>query len=254
MGSTTIDYTITDADKAISSDMITITTSTGQKDPVSSVTLPTKSLRRTLSPKVPLLKRGLVLRLEGDIGVSTTVGVVNGWADQSGFGNHLSSTGNPTLHAGALNGHDIIRLDGSGDRLSRDLTWNALPSGNKAHSLFLVVRYVGMSVAPERALIPQSERVENEFIGWLSDVGRGWLIQAIVYDGMAKKYCKNGTTVSQDYFYRTDVRRSEGLIIGAELADNPHVDMDIATVLAYNHALSDADRQQVEAYLQNRYF
>lgn len=258
-GSTTIEYTITDADIVISSAMITITISPGQPDPVfpvtlSPATLPTNTSPTAPLPTAPLPKRGLVLHLDGDVGVSTTAGVVDGWADQSGFGNHLSSSGNPTLHAGAFNGHDIVRLDGSGDRLSRSLAWNALPSGNQARSLFLVVRYVGIPVTPEDALMARAGRAESDFSSGLADIGKGWLIQEIVYDGMARKHYKNGTIVSQDYFYRTNVNRSEGLIIGAELEGNPHINMDIATFLAYNHVLSDMERQQVEAYFQSKYF
>ena len=43
-------------------------------------------------------------------------------------------------------------------------------------------------------------------------------------------------------------------MIGAEFDNSPNLDMDVATVLVYDRALSEVERQQVEAYLQQRYF
>lgn len=220
--------------------MITITINPVQNAPLPSV-FPLVLSPIDPTPTDPLPTGGLVLHLDGDTGVSTSAGVVNGWADQSGFGNHVSSTGNPTLHAGVLNGHDVIQLDGRSDRFSRKLALNGIPGSNKARSIFLVARY------------------DETIFSSVAATGEGWLLQEIVHDGTRLKHYKNGTLVdSQAHNYRIDLTKAEltkgkGLLIGAELDSNPYVDMYIAALLVYDYALADAKRQQVEAYLQTKY-
>ncbi|MEM8502073.1 MAG: hypothetical protein AAF716_02845 [Cyanobacteria bacterium P01_D01_bin.1] len=220
--------------------MITITINSVQNAPLPSVFPPVLS-PTGITPTDPLPTSGLVVHLDGDTGVSTSTGVVNGWADQSGFGNHVSSIGNPTLHAGALNGHDVIRLDGRSDRFSRKLALNGIPGSNKARSIFLVARY------------------DETIFSGMAATGEGWLLQEIIHDGTGLKHYKNGTLVdSQAHNCRIDLTKADltkgkGLLIGAELDRNPYVAMYIAALLVYDYALADAERQQVEAYLQTKY-
>ena len=214
-----------------------------------------------------------MLNLDADAGVTTSGGVVSGWADRSGSGNHLIGAGDPTLLVGALKGHNVIQLDGSGDKLSRTLTLNGLPDGNKARSMFLVTKYdgggfggaaygdnqsnqsFGTIVTPDGKLMAQGWGVKNDFKSGIAGTGQGWLIQEIVYDGTTVKHYKDGQLIdSQTHSYNTDTTRGKGLVIGAELDSDPYVDMDVAAMLVYDRALSDAERQQVEAHLQNKYF
>jgi hypothetical protein len=68
--------------------------------------------------------------VRSDLGVSDTSGAVDSWADQSGNGNDLSSSGTarPTIQSAALNGHDAIRFDGSNDYLNSG-NFTALDTG-----------------------------------------------------------------------------------------------------------------------------
>jgi len=44
------------------------------------------------------------------------------------------------------------------------------------------------------------------------------------------------------------------MVLGAELSSGAYVDMQIATVLIYDRALSATERQQVDTYLRDKYF
>ena len=73
----------------------------------------------TPRPFVPSLIQGLVLDLDGDLGVTVVDGLVTAWADQSGAGDPnrdavaTSDTQNPTLSATDpdFNGHSAIQFD-----------------------------------------------------------------------------------------------------------------------------------------------
>ncbi len=254
VGQDSFSYVIADADGDTSSAVVTVTVKSGP----SSGPLPTA---------------GLVLNLDADTGVTTNGGVVSGWADQSGRGNHLSSAGDPTLLVGALKGHNVIQLDGSGDKLARTLTLNGLPDGNKARSMFVVTKYDGSGyggasygdnqnnevfgtiVMPNGKLMLQGWGRANDLRSGVAGTGQGWLIQEVVYDGTTAKHYKDGQLIdSKTHAYNTDIIGGKGLVIGAEIDGSSDVDMDIAAMLVYDRALSDAERQQVEAYLRSRYF
>ncbi|MEL7038729.1 MAG: hypothetical protein AAFO04_24415 [Cyanobacteria bacterium J06592_8] len=85
---------------------------------------------------------GLVLQLDANSGVTTdSSGIVIAWSDQSAVGNDLTSvTGDPTLITNALNGNNVVRLDGDGDKLERLSAIN-LPGDNTDRSIFMVAQY-----------------------------------------------------------------------------------------------------------------
>jgi hypothetical protein len=43
-------------------------------------------------------------------------------------------------------------------------------------------------------------------------------------------------------------------VLGAEIDSDPYVDMQVAELLVYDRALSTAEQQQVQQYLQAKYF
>ena len=104
-------------------------------------------------------------------------------------------------------------------------------------------------------LMAQGWGVKNDFKSGIAGTGQGWLLQEIVYDGTTMKHYKDGQLIdSKAHSYNTDITRGEGLVIGAELDGSPNIDMDVAAMLVYAYALSDAERQQVEAFLRGKYF
>lgn len=83
--------------------------------------------------------------LRSDLGVTGSA-PVTAWADQSGNGRHMTeATNGPALIASQINGHPILRFDGSNDILSRASVVIAQP-----FSVFLVFKHVANAsgVAP----------------------------------------------------------------------------------------------------------
>ncbi|EDX87629.1 PKD domain protein [Synechococcus sp. PCC 7335] len=252
IGQDTFDYVITDADGDSST--------------------ATVSVNVVKSSSLPL--GGLVVRLDAGTGVTTDGnGVVTQWSDQSGLGNDVLGSGNPTLLTGALNGRDVIELDGSGDTLTRLLNLNGLPTENANRSLFIIAKYDGFGyggvtygdnrknrafgaiVDSDGSLGVQGWGTSNDFDSGVAGTGSGWLMQEVIHDNGVMSHYKDGMLIdSQVHTYRTDVANGEGLFIGSELDGTPFVDMNIAEVLIYDRALSDTERQQVEGYLQDKYF
>ena len=227
----------------------------------------------------------LVLHLESDTGVTESGTSVSAWADQSGSGNDLTAAGDPQLISGATpSGHAAIHLDGQGDELVRFGSTDsitALPSGNADRALFSVLRYsdatawAGVSYgrgASNKAFglvvnMPDQSRAHYLVLqGWGSGndiispqpgvntdgTSDGWLTQSAVLSGGTAEIYKNGASVAAwSHNYDTIV---EKITIGREINDLGYATMDVAAVLLYNRALSETERQQVEQYLQDKYF
>ena len=252
VGQDSFTYTIMDADGDTSTATVTVDVSDNSGLPVS----------------------GLVVHLSGDTGVNTDAnGVVVDWVDQSGLGNDLTSFGDPTLEVGALNGHNVIKLDGAQDKLARVLSLNGLPEGNAERSLFLVAKYngngnggatygdnrknqaFGAITDRDGTLMVQGWGDTNDFDSEIVGTGEGWLLQEVVYDGSTLDHYKDGSLIdTRTHTYATDVAKGNGLVIGAEIDSDPFVDMEVAALLIYDRALSETERQQVETYLQGKYF
>ena len=251
VGQDSFAYTITDADGDTSTANVTID--------VTDSNLPVN---------------GLVVHLDSNIGVTTdSSGVITGWSDQSGSGNDLIGFGDPMLQANALNGHSVIKLDGSQDKLARVLSLNDLPEGNAERSLFLVTKYNGNGIGgasygdnrrnqafgavtdSDGTLMVQGWGGANDFDSGAAGTGAGWLLQEVIYDGNTLNHYKDGSLIdTRTHTYATDVANGNGLVIGGEIDGTPFVDMEVAALLIYDRALSETERQQVEAYLQGKYF
>ncbi len=256
VGIDSFEYTITDANGQSSSAAISVTVAAGEAPS----SLPTD---------------GLVLKLDADTGVATgSNSIVSSWADQSGLENDLLvSDGDPRLLTDALNGHNVIEFDGTGDKLSRTVDLNGLPAGNSERTVFLVARYDGTGyggvaygdnrknqtfgavVDTNGNLAVQGWGGANDFRSGERGTGSGWLLQEIVHDGATVSHYRDGSLIAaRAHTYNTDVANGDGLVIGAEIDGSPNIDMDIATLLIYDRALSNSERQQVENYLQEKYF
>ena len=217
----------------------------------------------------------LALHLESDAGVSASGSVVSGWSDQSGAGNDLSAGGDPELVTGATpSGRSAIRLDGSGDQLTRQASTDpitGLPAGRADRSVFAVVSYrasttwagvaygkgdynraFGLAVnGAEGNLMLQGWGTGQDLVSTATGAGAGWLVQSAVLSGSAATLYRDGASVaSWTHSYDTVVER---IAVGVEIKDLGHMDMDVAAVLIYDRALSEVERQQVEQYLQEKY-
>jgi hypothetical protein len=212
---------------------------------------------------------GLVLYLESDTGVTASGNTVTGWQDQSGKGNHLIAEGAPAIVAGELNGLDVIDLDGNDDALVRNVGLNALPAGNSDRTVFFVASYrekgwggfsygtgsgndmFGVAVNRSSNLAIEGWGDVNNFDSEVSGVGEGWLIQSAVLNADTLSHYRDGSLI--DSFLHGYTTEPDKIVVGAEIDGTPHVSMQVAAVLVYDRALSEGERQQVEAYLQNKY-
>ncbi|WP_254838672.1 Ig-like domain-containing protein [Natronomonas marina] len=253
-GDVTFTYTVADDDGATDTATVTVT-----------VTQPPDS-------SLPVTS-GLVTHLEAGQGVTTSGDNVTGWADQSGQGNDLTASGDPTLVTDGPNGQPVISLDGDGDKLERTDALSGLPSGSQNRTMFVVTEYQNANewagaafgaANPNEAfgLIVQEDSGLLDVTGYFTDItsatqgtGAGWLVQsATVADDQVTHY-KNGTQIdSGTHTYETDPDDAQAkFIVGEEISGAGYNDMEVAAVLVYDRALSDSERQQVEAYFQQKY-
>ncbi len=253
--------------------------STGSTEPTLLLTTPdvnaTITAEYTAVGAPPLVTQSLVLRLDAEAGVTTSTGTtVASWIDQTGRGNDLFASGDPELLTAALNGYDVIRLDGSGDKLQGIASLaGGLPGGASNRSIFVVARYdgggyggftygapslnrtFGPSVSPTGNLSAQGWGAVNDFDSGVSGDGAGWLVQELVLNSNQLTHYKDGAVIdSRSHSYNTLVGTGSAIVLGAEIDGNPFVNMSVAEVLVYDTALDANDRQQVEAYLFAKYF
>ncbi|MFV0634750.1 PQQ-dependent sugar dehydrogenase [Demequina sp.] len=219
---------------------------------------------------------GLVMRLQGDQGVTTSEGGVIAWSDLSGKGNNLGAiSGTPTVQSAALSGHDVISFDGVDDGLGRT-GFTDLPVSNADRSVFAVVKYDGASAsalggwagftygAPYNNQVWGPVRTGNGDLGlqgwgggndFTSDAaadGEGWLVHSIVMAENAFTQYRDGNVIDTgEHQFQTGTDR---IRLGTELAGGRFVDMEVAEILVYDRAVTEAERQQIEDYLNAQYF
>lgn len=220
-----------------------------------------------------LITDGLVFHLAGDVGVTTDATGVTGWADQSGQGNDLTGFGDPQLVADGLNGHDVVSFDGDGDKAERTATLNGLPTGSADRTMFLVAKYDDADAwggaaygngAPNEVfglvvtegsgvLVTQGWGSGNDFVSSEPGIGAGWLTHAAVVESNVVTQYKDGTQLGGTFSHTYDTGSST-FVVGEEIAGLGSVDVDVAEILVYDRALTEQERQQVDAYLQQKYF
>ncbi|MGJ8677699.1 MAG: PQQ-dependent sugar dehydrogenase [Akkermansiaceae bacterium] len=219
---------------------------------------------------------GLVMYLNASEGVTmdeAELQVIQ-WDDQSGSGNSLISAGEPELIVGGLNGKNIIRMDGFDDSLDKDGNID-LPDGNEDRTVIMLAQYnhtgtTGVGWAGFSYGRPLSNRTFGLALtptgslginGWdgandyqpspeVDGIGR-WLSHEVVLESGVMKHYDNGLLIdSQPHVYNTE---NLSIRLGAEINDARNIGMDVAEVLVYDRALSDAEREQVELYFEETY-
>ncbi|WP_197526400.1 Ig-like domain-containing protein [Botrimarina colliarenosi] len=214
---------------------------------------------------------GLVVDLNAGAGVVTgSSGGVTGWLDSSGNGNDLqSAVGEGELVSGATpSGLDAIHLD-AGEGLFRDGSVDALngaPLGAADRTLFFVVQYtgatsfgglsygsatdgfgLGVTSAGSQALLAGSNVITTGAPG----VTAGWLIQSVVVSQNGYKLYSDGVLIEQGVELLNT--SAEQLAIGASLDGVGGAGLDVASALVFDRALSEMERQEMQAYLHNRF-
>jgi hypothetical protein len=118
--------------------------------------------RRTTSAMVVSVTEAIspdILWLEADYGVTESSGAVSAWADRStnAYSFAQATSGNrPLLVTGVVNGHPVIRFDGSNDTLS--ITTTLLNTSGSNASIFVVADRNGGSTG---AMISTRSNITN---------------------------------------------------------------------------------------------
>ena len=207
---------------------------------------------------------------------SSTTGIT-AWADQSGNGNNANSSEGtrPTFVSNILNSKPVLRFNGAGQKLA--LTSSI---GGTEYSIFIVcknndntngsmflwstdenyAKYIGSvtstsynASARNKFILSENDVGSGEgdsIIAWSSTaVNNNYFIGTAMQNGGGKAYLNGaGGTDSLGTFVESN---TFDLIGGYEFGYE--LDGDVAEIIAYNRALSDSERQKVEAYLNAKY-
>ena len=215
------------------------------------------------------LPAGLVAHFEADNLVGSDASGVTSWGDQSGQGNDLTGIGDVQLISDGLNGQPVLDFDGAGDALVRTDALSNFPLGDSDRSVYTVVSYEGVGSGGFGYGVRQANRIfglhvegsgllringfipENDFVSTTTGTGAGWLVQSAILSNDVMDHAVNGATIdSYTHAYNTG---AGDLVLGADLDQNPYVDMQVAAVLVYDRALNAAEQQEVQTYLQTKY-
>jgi hypothetical protein len=233
-----------------------------------------------ISADVLPVTSGLVTHLETDSGVTLGSGTnVTSWLDDSVTGIEVFSSGNPQLVATATpSGKSAIVFDGAGDKLEIEgnSVIDTLPRNGEDRSVFVVANYLdpqgvqagfayGKSNSnrtfgvgadgPSGNLAVQGYLGSNDLISSTPGTGQGWQVQSVVLGSNSLQHFESGVLIdswTHTYATRVDAPTSK-LVIGQSLAATGYSELEVAAVLVYDRALLTNERQQVEAYLANKY-
>lgn len=209
---------------------------------------------------------GSLLWLRADAGITLTAGKVSSWADQSGNGRHATmatASRQPVLVTGALNAKPVVRFSGA-QSLSL-----ASPVSPTSFTIFIVGKNSNPAESLSMILGPGGNYPNNQmrwengtqalFVGTgnnlpttTSTIGNTRIYHelSVRYDGSVMRVYRNGILISSHSF------TTSGPWTLAQVAayySSSFMIGDLAEVLVYGTALSDADRGRTDSYLKTKY-
>ncbi|WP_054023593.1 LamG-like jellyroll fold domain-containing protein [Bacillus sp. FJAT-28004] len=223
------------------------------------------------TPFTPPASANLKLWLSADAGISTDVnGKVSAWADQSGNTNNAiqnTAVYQPTFVNNVINGNPVIRFDGANDSLlSSGVTGNM-----NTNTVIFVLRPQAVTNYNQTIqatggwgqFVFQSTSTGQVYTGTSTSsritptdgpgantlVANNWSKFAYVFNSGSAKLFKNGTQLASKRL--SNPASWTGFSLGLNNVNT--INGDIAEVFVYNSALSDADRQSIDAYLLSKY-
>lgn len=219
---------------------------------------------------------GLFDATSGGSAVTADASAVARWEDQSGNARHFTqSTSNdrPTLRTSVLNSINIIRFDGSNDKLVGSNLSQFITAS--AYSIFVVGK--ATSVATNQSFSYLNAALYGDLGGYASIYFRSsGLVGAYNYDGADKTATRPYTANTNAVFYSelsagsircrlnggTAAATASGntqnlanvLQIGRQFNSNNYcLNGDIAEVIFFNAALTATNREKIEGYLAHRW-
>jgi hypothetical protein len=247
----------------------------GAKTTSASVAITTTA---TVAPPVPETA-ALKLWLKADAGVTATAaGGVTAWTDFSGnFNSAFQSdvTATPQLVANAINGKPALRFDGGNDYLEAAPSPSLAITGDIT-SLFVVkfddfatYRTVWAKTAvnlprPTDYYLLPNTGIPRVYRGGPAGIGNidagepipagSYVIAGFEMAGTTLTHYLDGRDIGSGEITATPVDVGTPLQIGTRADFVTRMKGDIAEILIYNKALSDADRDKATAYLTAKYF
>jgi hypothetical protein len=207
--------------------------------------------------------QGLSLWLKADAGVTLDGSNVTAWADQSGNGkNGIADVGSPQFVSSALNGKPAIGFNGTNARIT-----GASPMQSTTGTIIIVGKHLAEKFAAVmyeqydgydtfgfyRNSAPSSTLniYNNATLTSQINVGLVFGIFTAILDGFNSQICINGSVNAQG---DAGGFTSNGpYYLSYYAANNEYTNMQIAEVVVYNRAITTAERQKVETYLNEKY-
>jgi hypothetical protein len=219
---------------------------------------------------------GLFDATTGGSAVTTDASAVARWEDQSGNGRHFTqatSNDRPMLKTSTLNSNNIVRFDGSNDKLTSVAASNFVSAS--AHSVFVVGK--AASVSTNAASAFQNSAFYGDSSGYISIyLTSTSLMGAYNWDGNADTATRSYTIGNNAIFYSqlsggsiraringgTEASTVSGntevltgtMQVGRQYNQNTYcLNGDIAEIIFYNVGLSSTNREKVEGYLAHKW-
>ena len=213
-----------------------------------------------------------------DLSTVTVATGVSEWRDKSGKNNHASQaigTSQPALRQGDLNGHSVLRFDGSDDFLTCS-TWSQTITSQSSFALFKIAAHSGFygrvytqtsGSSGDTAYVQCLEWVGTAQYGsYIAGTNAGdalskialstgvWYLWSSIHDGAA---IQNRTTKLTGSSSASTINISlSTLRIGDEINSTsvPAFNGDFAELLIFNNVGSSLrDRQMIEGYLAHKW-
>ncbi|MEA3412621.1 MAG: Ig-like domain-containing protein [Pseudomonadota bacterium] len=226
----------------------------------------------------PPVTDDLVMDLESNAIAVAVDAPVTTWIDQSTKGNSLTAGSSaPTFNVEkgvssvAFSVDQILDADGFpvdvGDSMERLSAINGLPTGNADRTVILMADYDGKSAGfgygndiANQGFSTVTDGSGNLALrGWIdendfpsTERGRyaGWLVHTAVLEAGGLRQYKDGRLIDVATHTFDTARDGMKARLGADLSNTRFAEMKVAAVLVYDRALTDAQRQSVEQFLQ----
>ncbi len=207
-----------------------------------------------------------------------TGGEVGSWGDLSGNGYAVEQTefmtARPLLMANAVNGRPSLRFDGTNDRLSN----NTMPSAGTTTTIFIVhnadptpgnltlidsprvtsgVNHTNkhrIQIVPSGSTTLQAQMITSNFGSTSSVHTQRGVFQSVtaLFDGANSRLRLNGDEAT--LANKPNAVPMNGVILGLKQDMSANAGpVELAEVLLYNRALTQAEIDEVEAYLRLKY-
>jgi hypothetical protein len=198
--------------------------------------------------------------------------------DKSGNDRHFTqgTGGNrPTRKTTQRNGLDVLRFDGTNNRMAQaDLPFIDFVSST-ASAAFVVAKAESVatnsdSVFSNACVLSESQAAhgfvmlrsndtaaafgyDNSYrTSSLSYVPGSWKVFSTTHDGSSLSFFINGGSPSSTSLGSRQFMGGQGLL-GSNASESEFFDGDVGEIITYNVALSTADREAVEAYLMSKW-